>query len=202
MGGFRNAADATELSGRLALAAEEGDIGLARSLLAAGADPNLAKGPWGGILHLAALSSRGMCELLIDAGARGDVLDESGASALMLACKFGNFCAAEALCGVCDAGFAAGDGSTALHWAARAGSPRCAALLLSRGADPCAADGLGVTPAMAAMAPPLSRAPEGASRRDDFMELSGLLKAASDAWLLGRGLPDGAKGKPGCAKGL
>lgn len=201
MGAGENGQDAMELSSRLALAAEEGDIGLANRLLAEGADPNLARGAWGGILHLAALSSRGMCELLVQAGARADALDKSGETALMRACKFGNFGAAEALCGVCDAGHAAADGRTALHWAAMAGSPRCAQLLLSRGADPCAEDGQGLTPAMAAKAPPASRASEGSSGGEDFLRLAGLLQAASEAWLLGKGAAGGAKANPAAQKG-
>lgn len=120
-------------------------------------------------LHLAAAAGHlGTVELLLWKGAWANAEEDDGTRPLHLACRAGHAEVAELLltamgaatpqpwwhCSCIEgsrkvahaADAADADGNTALHWACRQGRLHIAGLLLSRGADPCAANRFGHQP--------------------------------------------------------
>ncbi len=130
----------------LHLAAATGRATAAEALLGAGADP-AASDAYGKLpLHWAAAAGHGnVADLLVAAGGSNLLLatDRSGWDPLMAACNGGHHKLVSAWIGEADLSFAAPDGSTYLHAAARNGDTALIRGLVAAGASVDACDGKG-----------------------------------------------------------
>ncbi len=145
----------------LFISAEAGDLAAARTLLAAGADPDhafwsyLLEGPYHGLnFPLKAAAAGGHREVareLLRADADPNTLDDKGRSAIMEAAARGHSGVLDVLLAFGATPHAAdGEGRTPLHLACAGGHARTVELLLRSGVDLDAADRQGVTPLQAA----------------------------------------------------
>ncbi|WP_327684800.1 ankyrin repeat domain-containing protein [Streptomyces sp. NBC_00467] len=133
-------ADATDEDGETPLyrAAVSDELGIARLLLAAGAEPERLSGPEGGDLPLCGAAVGGHTDVvlaLIAAGARPDTAEAFGFTAMTWAVQLGHAATVEALLDHgADPDLPAPGGEPPLVLAARRGSPRTVRALLRHGA--------------------------------------------------------------------
>ncbi|MDE2904483.1 MAG: ankyrin repeat domain-containing protein [Acidobacteriota bacterium] len=126
-------------------AAEAGDAGAVRDLLAAGADVDAASVDGATALHWAVHRDLpALVRLLVDAGADASASNRYGVQPIALAATNGSAVVLEQLLGAgADPNASMPGGETALMTAARAGPPDAVRVLLRAGADPNARDDVG-----------------------------------------------------------
>lgn len=127
---------------QVADAAERQDAALVASLVAKGADVNLAQPDGATALHWAVHHDLGpTVDLLLRRGAKADAANDHGVTALALACEAGNVALVERLLRAgADPNLRTVTGITPLMTAARAGSLGAVKALLAKGADVNAAE--------------------------------------------------------------
>ena len=129
----------------LVAAAEAGDAGAVRDLLAAGTDVDAASIDGATALHWAVhRDSPELVQLLVDAGADPNASNRYGVQPIALAATNGSAVVLERLLDAgADPNASMPGGETALMTAARAGPPDAVRVLLRAGADPNARDDVG-----------------------------------------------------------
>ncbi|MYK87127.1 MAG: hypothetical protein F4018_01555 [Acidobacteria bacterium] len=144
-GGLPGTAHAVADGPPIVAAAEAGDAGAVRDLLAAGADVDAASVDGATALHWAVHRDLPeLVQLLVDAGADASVSNRYGVQPLALAATNGSAVVLERLLDAgADPNAPMPGGETALMTAARAGPPDAVRVLLRAGADPNARDDVG-----------------------------------------------------------
>lgn len=144
-GGMPGTAYAAADGPPLVAAAEAGDAGAVRDLLAAGADVDTASVDGATALHWAVHRDLpALVRLLVDAGADASASNRYGVQPIALAATNGSAVVLEQLLDAgADPNASMPGGETALMTAARAGPPDAVRVLLRAGADPNARDDVG-----------------------------------------------------------